>query len=229
MISRTENIMSHCKYYMIALLPLLLLCASAAAQESFTEGCIVYTVTMDPGESSAGITSHSGTYRIYIRNRMIRKELELDNGYRYVLIWDGSKRMGYSLQTTAGKQYAVQLTREDMEAPLKKYRKFTITDLREEKRSIAGHACQPATVRYTDGTTAHLCYTKERKLSEPLMYEWLPGISSLPLSFEIKNEAGILMRFHSDYLLAAPMERSLFRVPEGFHIISNEEYKRLTR
>ncbi len=210
------------------LLPLLW-CTVAAAQEPFTEGCIVYTVTMDPGESHTGITSHSGTYRIYIRNRMIRKELELDNGYRHILIWDGSKRTGYSLQTTAGRQYAVQLTRDDVEAPSKRYRKFTLTDLREEKRSIAGYTCQPATVNYTDGTKANLCYTKDRKLSEPLMYDWLPGISFLPLSFEIKNETGILMRFHSDYLLAAPMERSLFRVPEGYHIISNEEYKRLTR
>lgn len=220
--------MSRSKYYIFILLSLLYATA-LVAQEPFAEGCIVYTVTMDPAESSAGITSHSGTYRIYLRNRMIRKELELDNGYRHVLIWDGSKRTGYSLQATGGRQYAVQLTREDIEAPSKRYRKFTITDLREEKQSIAGYTCQPATVNYPDGTKANLCYTKDRKLSEAPMYDWLPGISFLPLSFEIKNEAGILMRFQADYLLAAPMEHSLFRVPEGYHIISNNEYKKLTR
>ncbi len=218
-----------CNKYCVFVLLLLLWCPILAAQQPFTEGCIVYAVSIDTEAPPKGITRHSGTYRLYIRNRMMRKELELDNGYKHILIWDGNKRTAYSLQTTADRPYAVQLTQQDVEASSKKYRKFGLTDQQEEQISIGGYNCQPAVATYTDGTKADLCYSKEWKLSEQLMYDWFPAISFLPLSFEVKNEPGVLMHFRADYLLAAPMERSLFRVPEGYHIISNQEYKNMNR
>jgi len=208
----------------------LLLCSvvRAVAQKPFVEGCITYTVSMDPAADDAGITRHAGRYRIYLKDQMIRKELELDNGYRSTILWNGSTREAYSLQVTADQQFAVQLRQQDLEAAQKPYKKFRISDAKGSDL-LAGWQCRMAVVSYPGGTESHICYSKDWKVAEPLLFDWFPGITVLPLSFEFRNPSGVLLRFHAETLVAAPMENALFRVPPEYRIISNEEYKKLSR
>jgi len=215
--------------YRILLLVGLMCPVFAGAQQSFVEGCITYTVSMDPEGDPSGMTRHAGRYRIYLKDRMIRKELELDNGFRSVILWNGATRTAYSLQATADQHYAVQLSKEDLEAAQKPYLKFKLNDTEGEDH-LAGWPCRRAMVNYGNGRQGTtLCYSPAWKINEPMLFEWFPGITVLPLSFEFRNAAGVLLRFHAETIVAAPMDHALFRLPPDYRIISNQEYKKLSR
>jgi hypothetical protein len=61
------------------------------------------------------------------------------------------------------------------------------------------------------------------------MFNHLPGISGLPLLFEIANDDGTIMRFEAEKVVAKPVESSVFKIPADHKIISNEQYRQLSR
>ncbi len=214
------------------LLAIVITCTSfftlqSKAQEAIAEGVVAYNVVMESESGTAHARTQSGTYRIIFRNKWIRKDLVLENGFSHTIIWDDTKKTGYSLQLIAGKKYAVQLSMDDIDAVTKPYIDFLISDSSDREEWIAGYKCRAVTVSYKNGQTAELCCTDEVQLAETRLYDWLPGMTSLPLSFDFKTEAAIRMRLQLDYLLNAPVSRSEFRVPREYRMITNEEYKRL--
>jgi len=213
-------------YKRMLLLIFLLYHAPAMAQNPFVEGRITYAVSMDPSPDQSGITQHGGTYTIYIKGRMFRKELKLDNGYESTVIWDGNTHTAYSIPPSAQEPIAVQLSRQDLEASQKSYRKFRLKDA-EGSQQVGGWSCRPATVSYPNGNQSNICYSRDWTISESLLYEWFPGISFLPLSFEFRNGSGMLLRFHAESVTEIPLESTLFRLPGNYRILSNREYQKM--
>jgi hypothetical protein len=215
---------------LLSVLPVLLLLypAVAKAQEPFLEGTIVYAVSIGPVASGAGFTEHAGTYTLTIKGASIRKELQMNSGYRNVIIQNTNTGTIYSLQPAAGQNYAIQLKAQDVAEKQKPYEGFVQKE-EEGPMTIAGQPCRKATITYKDGSSSALYYATAWTSADPAMFDRFPGIKYIPLTFEYRNDEGITMHFAAEKMEPKPVESSLFRVPPDYKIISNAEYKAIGR
>ncbi len=197
---------------------------SAQAQQPFVEGTIVYAVSIGPVAGAGSFTEHAGTYTITIKSASVRKELRMNSGFRNVIIQNDNTGSVYSLQPASGQNYAIQLRPQDAEEKMKPYAGFSQKD-EEGTMTIAGQPCRKATVQYKDGSTSSLYYTTAWTVQSTALFERFPGIKTIPLSFEYRNEEGITMHFAAEKLENKPVESALFRVPPDYKIISNAEYR----
>jgi hypothetical protein len=200
----------------------------AAAQQPFVEGTIVYAVSIGPVASGAGFTEHAGTYTLTIKGASVRKELYMNSGYRNVIIQNTNTGVIYSLQPAAGQNYAIQLRAQDVAEKQKPYEGFVQKE-EEGPMTIAGQQCRKANITYKDGSSSAVYYTTAWTSPDPAIFDRFPGIKYIPLTFEYRNDEGITMHFTAEKLESKPVESSLFRVPPDYKIISNAEYKAISR
>lgn len=198
----------------------------ALAQQAFAEGVITYAVTLEPPANQEGVTQYSGTYTITIKGLDVRKELVLNNGFKATILTDGGKL--YTLREAQGAQYAIQLDPQDMEARTKKYAGYRLMG-QDNVPEIAGLPATFTNVVYPDGSRAELIYTTQWTVATDLqLFERLPGLTQLPLSYRQRNEDGTAMFFKATSVAETPVAGSVFKIPVGYKIITSEEYKKLT-
>ncbi|XZF12850.1 hypothetical protein ACTHGU_13765 [Chitinophagaceae bacterium MMS25-I14] len=201
----------------------------ARCQQSFEEGSIIYNVSIGslPGQEQA--TKHAGTFSLIIKGRMVRKELKLDNGYQSTIIYNGNTNTAYSLKTMQDKRYAIQLNIDELNGNKTAYEGFKLQQTTDKALTIAGWPCYKATVTYKNGTSGNIYISRDWYPANPDLFERLPGIKYFPLSFEYKNDDGVLMLFHAEKMEAVPEESAQFRIPPDYKIISNQEYRTLNK
>ena len=81
----------------------------AQAQQVFSEGKLVYEVTIDPPANQEGLQQYKGTYTILVKNSQVKKELVLENGFVNTILSDVSNGVSYSLRKIGNNYYAVQI------------------------------------------------------------------------------------------------------------------------
>lgn len=204
------------------------LSSAVRAQHTFVEGIIRYAVSIGPVSDNGGFTEHAGTYTLIIKGSQLRKELTMNTGYQNIIITNVNTGTAYSLQSTGGQRYAIQLSIQELKARLKPYEDFKQQDF-PGKMTIASLPCEKAMVTYKDGSRSTLYYTTTWLAPAINMFDRFPGIKNVPLSFEYRNDDGIIMHFQAEKLEAVPVESALFRVPPDYKIISNAEYKQQRR
>lgn len=210
-----------------ALLLFLLLSLQTVAQQQLVEGELVYSVSIRKGGENEQFVK-SGTYTIFLKGSAIRKDLKLDNGYSNTIIINNSDGLAYSLKESRGNKFAIQLKQQEMLDREKPFQDFVLIS-EDNQSTIAGFKAERGTAKYKNGTRSELLYTKELSLNQPYLFSRLPGISVTPLFFEIVNEDGTTMRFEAEKIVAKPVESSLFKLPTDYKLISNEEYRQLSR
>lgn len=213
------------KIQFTALLLLIIASFKTWAQESFTEGSIVYKVTMQatPGNPAQQI----GTYTLTIKNKMVRKEFAMNNGFTSTLIYNTAAGTAVSLKNIPDRKFAIQLNMADMKEQFKQYEGYKLAES-GQTGSSGGYSCNQAKLTYTSGKSINICLSKWT-LSDPLIFEYFPAIKHLPLSFEFIDEQGKVVVFEATQVLQSAVESSLFRIPTDYKIITNEEYKKLSQ
>jgi len=218
--------MSRYKHYLILVLSFL--SVTSRAQQTFVEGTIRYSVSIGPVSDSTGFTEHAGTYTLIVKGSQLRKELTMNTGYQNIIITNGNAGTAFSLQSNGGQRYAIQLSMHNLKLRQQPYEDFKQQDF-PGKMTIAGLPCEKSMVTYKDGSRSALYYTTTWLAPKINMFDRFPGIKNVPLSFEYRNDDGIIMHFQAEKLEAVPVESSLFRVPADYKIISNAEYKQQRR
>jgi hypothetical protein len=202
--------------------------AGLRAQSAFTEGSIVYSVSIGPVSGNTGFTEHAGTYTLIVKGAQIRKELRMNSGYQNILIQNSNTGTIHSLQPASGQNYAIQLSPRDMQDRQKPWQNYTMQES-DGTMKIAGHDCRQAKVTYKDGTTSSIYFATGLTTGDVGLFDRFPGIRNIPLSFEYRNEEGIVMHFAAEKVVLEPVESALFRVPPDYKIITNAEYKALRK
>ncbi|RYY19404.1 MAG: hypothetical protein EOO04_22095 [Chitinophagaceae bacterium] len=211
-------------------MPLLLIVflaafCSADAQQLLSEGVITYKLTMAnpqaPGEKT------TGTYTIYIKGNLVRKDLSLSNGFRSTIIINGSNNTAVSLQSKNGRNLALQL---DFASLLEKKRKYLGYRVQEGQPAATFASCDGNSyhVTYKDGTTTTVVLCDKWTL-EADAFDRLPGVRQVPLTFELINDNGSVMYFQATEIQSKPIESSTFRIPSDYTLISASEYKEISR
>lgn len=197
------------------------------AQQQLVEGELVYSVSIRKGGANEPFTK-AGTYSIFLKGSTVRKHMNLHTGYNNTIIINNSDGSVYSLKESAANKFAIQLSLQELQIREKPFQDFTLTNT-DGHVTIAGFKAQKGNVRYKDGSQFPIAYTPDFSISQPYVFNHLPGISVVPLFFEIANENGTTMRFEAEKVAARPVESSLFKIPAEYKIISNEEYRQISR
>jgi len=213
------------KIQFTAILLLVLASFSTLAQESFSEGSVVYNVTIPA--TATNPAKQIGTYTVIIKNKMVRKEFALENGFTSTLIYNIAAGTAVSLKDIPNRKFAIQLNVADLKKQYKQYEGFKLNES-GQSTNTGGYSCKQATLTYKDGKTINICLSAWT-LPDPMIFEYFPAIKYLPLSFEFINEEGKMIVFEAKEVLRTPVESSLFRVPTDYKIITNEEYKKLSQ
>ena len=135
----------------------LLIGIRAGAQKPFTEGVIIYNVTLESAEHK----ELKGVYIFTIKGGEIKKELKLNNGYQDIIILNCGTGTAYSLQSKYGRKYAIQLSMSDLIKKQEKFMGFTMNNEQANSRNIAGISAGKCNITYRDGSIIEVYYTKE--------------------------------------------------------------------
>jgi len=205
---------------------LLLACSNIAyGQKPFTEGTIVYKVTL----ATRGQKDIVGTYIFEIKDAHVKKELKLSNGYQDIVLINTVANTMYSLQTSNGRKYAIQLRMDDAVKKQEAFDNFHVKNELLNVKNIAGFASCKGDVIYKDGTSAETYYTKEWYPSQSITFERYPNAKFLPLYFLYTDEHGISMEFEAKKIEAAPVPDAVFRIPGDYKMISYAEYQQMSK
>jgi len=195
------------------------------AQKIFTEGTIVYKVTL----ASAGQKEFTGLYTFTIKGSQIKKELKLSNGYQDIVLLNCGTSTIYSLQSRNNRKYAIQLSMNDAIKSQGKFTAFTIKNEEKNSKNISGFPADKGQINYADGSVAEVYYTKDWRPSQAITFERFPDAKFIPLYFTYTDEQGMVMTFEVKTIEAGPIENAVFRIPADYKMISYEEYKELTK
>lgn len=201
-------------------------CPAAFSQKPFSEGVVVYSVSIDPANGQESLGQQAGMYTLTVKGKQIRKELVMNSGFHNTVIIGGKEGEAYSLQQTPGQNYAIQMDPAGMKAMMRKHKGYTIRE-EKETRTIAGYSCHKAHVTYPDGSSGNMYYTTAFKPENDNLLERFPSIGVFPLYFEYRNEQGVVLRLQAEKIEEQPVEAGQFRLPADYKIISAEEFSTL--
>lgn len=204
----------------------MLACSGMAyGQKPFTEGTIVYKVKLaTPGQKDI-----VGSYIFEIKGAQVKKELKLSNGYQDIVLINCTTNTMYSLQTSNGRKYAIQLRMDDAVKKQDAFDHFNVKNELQNAKNIAGFASCKGDVVYMDGSKAETYYTKEWYPSQSITFERYPNAKFLPLYFFYTDEQGVSMEFEAKKIEATPVPDAVFRIPGDYKMISYAEYKQMSK
>jgi len=208
----------------------LLFPSSALAQALFSEGVLEYSVQIKSVKDSV---DRQGTYLIQMKDGNARKELKLNDGYSNVGIINFNSRRYVFLQKINHQPYAVEMTEKEYRKQTAKYlgaaykREGTwLPENVEKQDQLPG---QKWIVKYKDGKDFIVYVSEKYILQHPEIFEHSPQLKGVPVFFQIAMENGYTMSFRLEKCLPEPVSNAVFRIPEGYRIISKQEYDKLAK
>lgn len=198
----------------------------AKAQKVFVEGELLYAITIfqnNPEQRTQNTIQ--GTLTIKQKGSAVLKELVLKNGFKSTKLFLGPAKPSYSYVIIGDQNYALKSDVEITNRTLAKCSQLAIKDLPIEINAIAGFKTERGTILCNDRKPIAIYYTKEWQVNNPLLFEEFPSFQALPLSFDINNEDGSLIRFVLINIESKPLDNSTFQIPNGYKTITQEEYK----
>lgn len=198
---------------------------SLFAQRKFTEGSIVYNVTVNTSDPNPQIADgfDGATNTIYIKGKMNRSELVSVFGTQSTII-DSKLGNVTVLKEYGDKKFMIRMTPEDWKDANKKYDSVTFTSENEFK-TIAGYKCQKAVGKLSSGETFIVYYTTEL-LPENMDLQYsnrsLPGLA---LEYE-SNLGKNKVVFSASKVNFNPVPSGKFDLPKsGFRVMTYQESK----
>ena len=186
---------------------------------------IIYKVTLESPDHKV----FDGVYTFTVKGAEVRKFLKMENGFEDIVVINGAKNTIYSLKSSNGRKYAIQLSMAELQKRQEKYSGFTITNEETNSTNIAGFAAYKGNAQYSDKSSAEVYYTKDWYPAQKLYFERFPDAKFLPLVFSMADEHGIVMHFTVESISAAPVENAIFRIPPDYKMISYTEYQKFNK
>ena len=190
------------------------------------EGELLFAITIfqnNPEQKTQNTIQ--GTLTIKQKGSAILKELVLKNGFNSTKLFLGQSKPSYTFVIIGEQNFALKNDMDNTKKMLAKCSQLKIEDLPSEIKAIAGLKTLRGKLLCNDRKPIIIYYTKEWQINNPLLFEEFSSFQSLPLAFDINNEDGSLIRFELMNIESKPLDNATFQIPNGYKIISQEEYK----
>jgi GLPGLI family protein len=195
------------------------------AQKKFSEGTIVYNISVNTNDPNPKMADgfDGATNTIYIKGKMNRAELLSVFGTQATII-DGKTGNVTFLKEYGEKKYMIPMTAAQWKESNKTYDSVSFS-YENDYKTIAGYKCQKAVGKLTNGDTFTVYYTTEL-LPENQDFQYsnrsLPGLALEYESTLGKNK----VTFTAAKVDFTPVPASKFDIPKsGYRIIMPDENK----
>lgn len=212
----------------------LFLSGKAQSQNVFKEGVLTYNVSIErtqtpaDGEKQPTSGNITGTFTITVKGTKVKKELKLNTGFVNTIISVHPDSPSYSLKKVQEKKYAIQLSSADMRLQNERFENFT-TKENKSTDAVKSFKTNKMRVSYRDGNSSLLHYSSEWILENVTVFERFPGFPNIPLKWDLENEDGTIVHLIVESIVPGPIDDGSFVIPRDFKIISNNEYRQLSR
>lgn len=205
---------------------LLLLSLQTLAQKTFSEGTLVYNISVQTGAKEPNMADmfDGATTTVYIKGNQSRSDMLSGLGSETTIL-DNKTGTGVILKDYSGQKLLISLSKEDWEKKNRKYEgiKFEPTN---ETAVIAGYNCKKAIARLEDGSSFVVYYTPDL-ISNNRDYDYqfkkLPGLA-LQYEWELGKKK---FKYTLSKITFDNVPASKFDIPKsGYRVMSYEDTKR---
>ncbi|MES2479934.1 MAG: hypothetical protein V4561_12670 [Bacteroidota bacterium] len=196
----------------------------SAAQNSFIEGELTYTVSIESNNIELGKTKSSGTLTLMLKGNCVVKVLELNTGFKNTIIYNHQKKASYSLRNIGHEKVALLLEPDQLSKKQNRCSTLRVEELSTDIQTILNFKTARAKLHCNNLKPIIIYYTQDWLISSPYLFDEFSTFHYLPLLFDINNEDGSIIHFELKKIEAKPMDNSLFEVPKDYKIITSEEY-----
>lgn len=209
------------KYFF--LFGLLVFSLAVHAQRTFTEGVLVYNMSVETGSGQPKMADmfDGATTTVYLKGNLSRVELVSGLG-KEATIHNAGRGTATILKDYSGQKLMITLTASDWEASNRKYNGITFEST-GETATIAGYKCQKAIARLANGTTFTVWYTPDVKVantSYDVQFKNLPGLA---VQYEMTS-GSMKFRFTLAKIAFESVPASRFDIPtSGYRVMTYQE------
>jgi GLPGLI family protein len=194
-------------------------------QKTFSEGSIVYNVTVNTNDPNPKLADgfDGATNTIYVKGKLSRSELVSVFGTQSTII-DGRTGNVNVLKEYGDKRYMITMTPADWAEVNQKYDSVKFTFVNENK-AIAGYNCRKAVGKLKTGETFTVFYTPELVPESQIFQYSNKALPGLVLEYESdlgKNK----VVFSATKISFDPVPAAKFDLPKsGFRVMTYKESK----
>ena len=199
------------------------------AQKAFSEGTVVYNISVQPKDASKKNASvlNGAKAVLYLKGGLSKTELTSSLGTE-TTIYNGKTGNAVILREYSGQKLMITLTKDNWDEKNKKYRGLTF-EITPETKIIEGYQCKKAIGKLVDGSTITVFYTPEITLINKEYNMAFKELAGLPLEYEFETET---MKFK--YSVAEidfnPISTTKFEFPKtGFRVMTYEDNKQVKK
>jgi len=208
----------------IAVTVIAFIAVSAKAQTKFSEGKIVYSITMTDNDMDPQMASMMPKeMTMSTKGDMSRMDMVMGMG-NVVTIMDGKTKTATTLMDMMGNKTAIKMTETDMKQEQEKH-KSTVKYL-DDTKVICGYTCHKAEVT-TEGQKdkSIVWYTKDITASNPnSMKGGLSMIVGFPMEYSV-NQRGMDMKMTVKSITQGTVDESIFKIPDGYKEMTPDQMK----
>lgn len=168
------------KRVFLLLISFCLLSIVGFAQRQFSEGVLVYNMSVETGSGQPGMADmfDGATTTVYLKGNLSRVELVSSLG-KEATIHNAGNETAVILKDYSGQKLMITMTASDWEANNRKYNGITFENT-GETRIISGYKCQKAIAHLSNGGVFTVYYTPDVKVantSYDAQFRTLPGLA----------------------------------------------------
>lgn len=204
---------------------------SVQAQKQFTDGSLVYNISISSEKNEASIGNASSldgaTLTLYLNPSQSRTEMNSTLGVE-TTVYNSKKSLGFILKEYSGQKLMITLDGGNWSDKNKLYEnlKFIISN---DLVDVAGYKCKKATAQLPNGKMFTVYFNPDIVLSNKTYNSSFPQLNGLPIQYEIQS-GNLSFKYTLNAMNGENISTSKFEAPKsGFRVMSYEETQQLKK
>lgn len=214
------------KKYLPVMCVLLFLSTGLQAQKVFSEGTLVYNMSVETGSGEPKMADmfDGATTTVYLKGNLSRVELVSGLG-KEATIHNANNGTAVILKDYSGQKLMITLTAADWEANNKKYNGIQFENT-GETAVIAGYNCRKAIAKLSNGTSFIVYYTPDVKVANTSYDSQFKNLPGLAVQYEMTS-GQTKFKFTLSKIAFETVSASKFDVPtSGYRVMTYSETKK---
>jgi GLPGLI family protein len=213
---------------LLFLLPLLLIGFLSIAQKTISEGTIVYTISIQTGNSKQPQMADAldgATTTVYLKGALSRTDMASSLGNEST-IYNAVTGEAVILKEYSSQKLMITLTKDNWVAKNKNYEGLTFI-LGNEIKVIDGYNCKKATAKLEDGSTIIVYYTPDLTLINKDYDQTFKNLPGLAMQYEFQSGT-LKFKYVVTRLDFSPVPIIKFDFPKsGYRVMTYDESQKV--
>lgn len=201
----------------------------ATAQKPFSDGRLVYNISISSDKEEAPITNslNGATLTVYLNPSQSRTEMQSTLGTE-TTVFDKKRGTGFILKEYSGQKLMISMDAANWDDKNKLYDnlKFNISN---ELTDVAGYKCKKATAQLPNGKMFTVFFYPNQVLENKTYNNAFPQLNGIPIQYELQS-GNLSFKYTLNGIDTEPVSSAKFEAPKsGFRVMTYDENQQLKR